>query len=83
MLANHDKTWQKVSLISLEWSTLNSKTKTQVRDEKNVLQAVSFDWYSIDTCDFRSIKNRISAKISKRKKPITWLFEAQIVSHFF
>ena len=45
--------------------------KTHVRDEKNELQSVLFDWYSIDTCDFRSIKNRISAKISKRKKPIT------------
>ena len=27
MLANHDKTWQKLSLISLEWSTLKPKTK--------------------------------------------------------
>ena len=27
MLANHDKTWQKLSLIGLEWSTLKSKTK--------------------------------------------------------
>ena len=27
MLANHDKTWQKLSLISLEWSTLKLKTK--------------------------------------------------------
>ena len=45
--------------------------KTQVRDEKNELQANSFDWYSIGTCDFQSIENRILAKISKCKKPIT------------
>ena len=37
----------------------------------------------IDTGDFWSIENRISAKISKRKKPITWPFEAQIASRFF
>ena len=29
------------------------------------------------------IKNRIAAKISKRKKAITWPFEAQIASRFF
>ena len=27
MLANHDTTWQKLSLISLEWFTLKPKTK--------------------------------------------------------
>ena len=29
------------------------------------------------------IKNRIAAKINKRKKAITWPFEAQIASPFF
>ena len=51
--------------------------------KKNELQAISFNWYLIDTCDFRSIENRISAKISKRKKAITWPFESQIASRFF
>ena len=49
----------------------------------NELQAIWFDWYSIDVSDFRSIQNRISTKISKGKKAITWPFEAQIVSRFF
>jgi len=50
--------------------------KTQVYDEKNKLQAVWFDCYSINR------KSHIS-KISKRKKAITYPFEAQIASHFF
>ena len=83
MLANHDKTWQKLSLIGLEWSTLKSKQKLKFGVKKNELQAVSFDWYSIGTCDFQPIENRISAKNSKRKKAITWPFEAQITSRFF
>ena len=57
--------------------------KLKFQNGKNELQAISFDWYLIDTCDFRSIENHISAKISKRKKPITWPFEAQIASPFF
>ena len=38
---------------------------------------------SIDTSDFRLIENRISEKISKCKKAITYPFEAQIASRFF
>ena len=49
----------------------------------NELQAGWFDWYSIDASDFRLIKNRISAKSAKRKKAITYSFEAQIASRFF
>ena len=45
--------------------------KSKFGMKKNELQAFSFDWYSIDTCDFWSIENSISAKISKRKKTIT------------
>ena len=84
MLANHNKTWQKLSLIILEWSTLKSKTKNSSSGwKKNELQAVSFDWYSIAARDFRLIENRISAKSAKRKKAITYSFEAQIASRFF
>ena len=50
--------------------------KTHVQDEKNELQSILFDWYSIDR------KSHIS-KISKRKKAITYPFEAQIASPFF
>ena len=39
--------------------------KTQVRDKKNELQAIWFDWYSIGTCDFRSIESRILANIKR------------------
>ena len=49
----------------------------------NELQAVWFDWYLIDASDFRLIENRISAKSAKRKKAITYSFEAQIASRFF
>ena len=49
----------------------------------NELQAGWFDWYSIDASDFRLIENRISAKSEKRKKAITYPFEAQITSRFF
>ena len=50
--------------------------KTHVWDEKNELQSVLFDWYSINQ------KSHIS-KISKRKMAITYPFEAQIASRFF
>ena len=44
MLANHDKTWQKLSLISLEWSTLKPKTKKlKFGIKTNELQAGWFD----------------------------------------
>ena len=43
---------------------------------KNELQSVLFDWYSIGW------KLHIS-KISKRKKTITYPFEAQITSRIF
>ena len=44
MLANHDKTWQKLSLISLEWSTLKPKTKKLKFGIKTIeLQAGWFD----------------------------------------
>ena len=44
MLANHDKTWQKLSFISLEWSTLKSKTKKlKFGIKTNELQAGWFD----------------------------------------
>ena len=77
MLANHDKTWEKPSLIGLEWSTLKSNT----RKLKFEMKKMSYKLFgSIDTW---SIENHISAKISKRKKPITWPFEAQIASRFF
>ena len=49
----------------------------------NELQAGWFDWYSIDARDFWLIENCISAKSAKRKKAITYSFEAQIVSRFF
>ena len=49
----------------------------------NELQAGWFDWYSIDARDFWLIENYISAKSAKRKKAITYSFEAQIVSRFF
>ena len=52
----------------------NKKLKFGMK--KNELQSVSFDWYSIDR------KSHIN-KINKRKKAITYPFEAQIVSHFF
>ena len=38
---------------------------------------------SIDVRDFRLIENHISAKSAKRKKAITYSFEAQIASRFF
>ena len=38
---------------------------------------------SIAARDFQLIENRISAKSAKRKKTITYSFEAQIVSRFF
>ena len=45
MLANHDKTWQKLSLIGLEWSTLKSKTKKlKFGIKTSELQAGWFDW---------------------------------------
>ena len=48
MLANHDKTWQKLSLISLEWSTLKPKTKKlKFRIKTNELQASWFDWSKV------------------------------------
>ena len=50
--------------------------KTHVQDEKNELQSILFDWYSIDR------RSHIS-NISKRKKAITYPFEAQIASPFF
>ena len=37
--------------------------------KKNELQAVWFDWYSIDASDFRTIENRISAKSANVKRP--------------
>ena len=44
MLANHDKTWQKLSLISLERGTLKPKTKNSSSKKKtNELQAGWFD----------------------------------------
>ena len=49
--------------------------KTQVRDEKNELQAVLFDWYSIDPKSFdwysigtQWIESRISAKNQQTSK---------------
>ena len=44
--------------------------------KKNELQSVSFDWYSINR------KSHIN-KINKRKKAITYSFEAQITNRFF
>ena len=44
--------------------------------KKTELQAVLFDWYSINR------KSHIS-KINKHKKAITYPFETQIVSRFF
>ena len=35
----------------------------------NELQAVWFDWYSIDASDFQSIENHISAKSTNVKRP--------------
>ena len=49
----------------------------------NELQVGWFDWYSIGASDFLLIENRISAKLAKRKKAITYSFEAQIKSRFF
>ena len=80
MLANRDKTWQKLSLISLEWSTLKPKTKNSSSGKKQISYLLVG---SIATRDFRLIENRISAKSVKRKKAITYLFEAQIASRFF
>ena len=58
--------------------------------KKKELQSISFDWYSIDWKSFdwysigaRLIESRISAKISKHKKAITYSFETQIASRFF
>ena len=55
MLANHDKTWQKLSLISLKWSTLKpKKKKLKFGIKTNELQAGwfnrskdRFDWSKI------------------------------------
>ena len=57
--------------------------KLKFRIKTNDLQAVWFDWYSIDAGDFRLIENRISAKSAKRKNAITYLFGAQIASRSF
>ena len=76
-VGNHDKTWQKLSLIGLEWSTLKSKRKKL----KFMMKKISYKLFgSIGT---QSIENRISEKISECKKPITWPFEVQIASRFF
>ena len=63
---------------------------TEAQDKKpkfgikaNELQAGWFDWYSIDARDFQLIENHISAKSAKRKKAVTYSFEAQIANHFF
>ena len=80
MLANHDKTWQKLSLISLEWSTLKPKTKNSILGWKQVIYNLVG---SIDPkTDSIDPKSHIS-KINKRKKAITYSFEAQIASRFF
>ena len=77
MLANHDKTWQKLSLIGLEWSTLKSKTKNSSSGWKKMSYKL---FHFIGT---RSIENCISTKISKRKKPITWPFWSPNREPFF
>ena len=53
------------------------------QDKKLKLRMKKISYKLFRSIGTRSIENLISAKISKRKKPITWPFEAQIASRFF
>ena len=55
----------------------------EVQDKKLKFGMKKMSYKLFHSIGTRSIENRISAKISKHKKPITWLFEAQIASRFF
>ena len=66
MLANHDKTWQKLSLISLEWSTMKRKTKNSSLRQKTQVWDKN-KW--VTSWLVRSIQNRISTKLANVKRP--------------
>ena len=53
---------------------------TQVQGQKSEKQSISLDWCLIA---LDRLKVAYLQKISKRRKPITWPSEAQILIHFF
>ena len=55
----------------------------EVQDKKLKFEMKKMSYKLFGLIGTRSVENHISAKISKRKKPITWPFEAQIASRFF
>ena len=86
-VCNVGKLWQKLSLIGLEWSTLKSNTKNSSSRWKKwvtiyFVQLV-LNWLKVIWLVLDRLKVAYQQKINKRKKPITWPFEAQIASHFF
>ena len=55
----------------------------EVQDKKLKFRMKKMSYKLFRSIGTWSIENHISAKIRKRKKPITWPFEAQIASRFF
>ena len=55
----------------------------EVQDKKLKFRMKKMSYKLFGSIGTQSVKNRILAKISKRKKPITWPFETQITNHFF
>ena len=66
MLANHDKTWQKLSLISLEWSTLKLKTKNWCSGWKKK---------GVTICFVRLVLDRSKVAYQQNREPFFLVFK--------
>ena len=54
----------------------------EVQDKKLKFRMKKMSYKLFGSIGTQSVKNRISVKSAKRKKAITYSFEAQIASHF-